>query len=106
MQTLWQDLRFGLRMMIKAPGFTLIVMLSIALGIAVNTSVFTLVNGLLLKSVHNPERLVALYTTEPDSLYPSSCAKDCFQDASSFSSIVRVRPGTGATSACLKCINS
>lgn len=74
MRTLWQDLRFGMRTMIKAPGFTAIAVLSIALGIAVNTSVFTLVNGLLLKPmpVHQPERLVALYTTEPNSIYPSS----------------------------------
>ncbi|MDQ3013129.1 MAG: ABC transporter permease, partial [Acidobacteriota bacterium] len=74
MQTLWQDLRYGLRTMAKAPGFTAVAVLSIALGIAVNTSVFTLVNGLLLKPmpVRNPERLVALYTTEPNSIYPSS----------------------------------
>jgi predicted permease len=74
MQTLWQDLRYGTRMMMKAPGFTIVAVLSIALGIAVNTSVFTIVNGMLLKPmpVRNPERLVALYTTEPNSIYPSS----------------------------------
>ncbi|MBS1791403.1 MAG: ABC transporter permease [Acidobacteria bacterium] len=74
MQTLWQDLRYGLRTMIKSPGFTAVAVLSIALGIAVNTSVFTMVNGMLLKPmpVRNPERLVALYTTEPNSMYPSS----------------------------------
>jgi predicted permease len=74
MQTLWQDLRFGLRMLVKAPGFTLIVVLSIALGIAVNTSVFTMINGLLFKPmpVRQPERLVALYTTEPNQPYPGA----------------------------------
>jgi len=74
MQTLWQDLRYGLRTMIKAPGFTIVAVLSIALGIAVNTSVFTLVNGMLFKPmpVHDPGRLVALYTTEPNSIYPDS----------------------------------
>jgi len=73
MNTLWQDLRFGARMMIKAPGFTLIAVLSIALGIAVNSAVFTLVNGMLLKPmpVRQPDRLVALYTMEPNSIYPS-----------------------------------
>jgi len=73
MNTLWQDLRFGARMMIKAPGFTLIAVLSIALGIAVNSAVFTLVNGMLLKPmpVRQPDRLVALYTVEPNSIYPS-----------------------------------
>jgi predicted permease len=73
MNTLWQDLRFGARMMIKAPGFTLIAVLSIALGIAVNSAVFTFVNGILLKPmpVRQPDRLVALYTKEPNSIYPS-----------------------------------
>src|SRR5262245_1770176 len=74
MRTLWQDIRYGARMMIKAPGFTLVAILSIALGIAVNAAVFTFVNGMLLKPMpaHNPERLVALYTIEPNSIYPSS----------------------------------
>src|SRR5262245_51295082 len=74
MQTLLQDIRYGARMMVKAPGFTLIAVLSIALGIAVNATVFTFVNGLLLKPMpaHQPERLVALYTTEPNSIYPGS----------------------------------
>jgi hypothetical protein len=73
MNTLWQDLRFGARMMIKAPGFTLIAVLSIALGIAVNSAVFTIVNGMLLKPMpaRQPDRLVALYTIEPNSIYPS-----------------------------------
>jgi predicted permease len=74
LQTLWQDLRYGLRMMIKAPGFSIIAVLSIAFGIALNTSVFTILNGMLLKPmpVRNPERLVALYTSEPNSIYPGS----------------------------------
>src|SRR5262245_42546248 len=73
MTTLWQDLRYGARMIIKAPGFTVIAVLSIALGIAVNAAVFTLVNGMLLKPmpVRQPDRLVALYTIEPNSIYPS-----------------------------------
>src|SRR5262245_33297159 len=72
MQTLWQDLRYAIRTFLKAPGFTLIAVLSIALGIAANTSIFTLVNGVLFKPmpVAQPDRLVALYTTEPGSKYP------------------------------------
>jgi len=72
MNTFWQDLRYGARMMVKAPGFTLVAVFSIALGIAVNAAVFTLVNGMLLKPmpVRDPERLVALYTIEPNSIYP------------------------------------
>jgi predicted permease len=74
MQTLLQDIRYGARMMAKSPGFTLIAVLSIALGIAVNVTVFTFVNGQLLKPmpVRQPERLVALYTKDPNSIYPDA----------------------------------
>jgi hypothetical protein len=72
MNTLWQDIRFGVRMMVKAPGFTIIAVMSIALGIALNAAVFTFVNGVLFKPmpVRDPGRLVALYTIEPSSVYP------------------------------------
>ncbi len=74
MNRLLQDLRYGVRTMVKTPAFTIVAVLSIALGIAVNTSVFTLVNGMLFKPmpVRNPEHLVALYTTEPNEPYPDS----------------------------------
>jgi predicted permease len=72
MLTLWQDFRFAVRTFFKTPGFTLIAVLSIALGIASNTSVFTFVNAVLFKPmpVPQPDRLVALYTTEPNSKFP------------------------------------
>jgi putative ABC transport system permease protein len=82
MNSLWQDLRYGARMFIKAPGFTLIAVLSIAVGIAANTSVFTVVNAMLFKPmpVAEPERLVALYTREPNSSFPHAFSFPDYKD--------------------------
>lgn len=63
---MFQDLRYGGRMLLKHPGFTLVAVLTLSLGIGANTAVFSLINAILLKPIsgNEPERLVGLYSRD------------------------------------------
>jgi putative ABC transport system permease protein len=62
MQTLWQDLRYGVRMLLRKPGFTLIAVITLALGIGANTAIFSVVRGALLRPLpfYESERLIGI----------------------------------------------
>jgi len=100
LEILWQDLRYGLRMMLKRPSFTLIAIGMLAIGIAANTAVFSIADGLILRPFDfpNQDRLVMIWTQMPSAgahhkYIPIALFTDWQEQNQSFEQLVRFSGG-------------
>src|SRR5215475_11700315 len=69
---MWQDLRFGVRTLSKNPGFAAVAIVALALGIGANVTVFSLVNGILFKSLPFPDSERVLYVASQNIRNPNN----------------------------------
>ena len=83
MNTLWQDLRYGIRMLMTKPGFTVVAAITLALGIGANTAIFSVINAVMLRPLPyaEPERLIRLWESNPERGWPEfSASAPNFED--------------------------
>lgn len=93
----WQDLRYGARMLLKSPGFTAVVVATLALGIGINAALFSVVNGVLLNALPypQPEQLVTLHQSKPNfetGAIPYPNFRDWQRENQTFSAMAISRP--------------
>src|SRR5262245_60324842 len=102
METVIRDVRFGLRMLLRNPGFTAVAIITMALGLGANTALFSVVNGVMLKSMpfKDPDRLVFVQETGPKFPAPGISAstlnyRDWKEQSKSFEMMSARQPFTG-----------
>jgi putative ABC transport system permease protein len=81
LETLWQDIRYGARVLVKHKGFTAVAVLTLALGIGANTAIFSVVNELLLRRLPytDPERIVMVWEVTPSGRHENTTSRANFR---------------------------